>query len=69
MLRTRAVVDDIVRRNEVVYGVTTGSENSRGAIPPEKLAQLQVNVVRSHASGWGSTSEREVRAMMLSAPM
>ena len=67
MLRTRAVVDDIVSRNEVVYGVTTGfGKLSEVAIPPEKLAELQVNLVRSHASGVGDRlPEREVRAMML----
>jgi histidine ammonia-lyase len=67
MLRTRAVVDDIVRRNEVVYGVTTGfGKLSEVAIPPDKLAQLQVNLVRSHASGVGDRlPEAEVRAMML----
>src|SRR5438045_9158908 len=54
MLRTRAVVDDIVSRNEVVYGVTTGfGKLSEVAIPHEKLAELQVNLVRSHASGVG----------------
>jgi histidine ammonia-lyase len=52
MLRTRAVVDDIVRRNAVVYGITTGfGKLSEIAIPPDKLAELQVNVVRSHAAG------------------
>ncbi|HEY3133442.1 MAG TPA: histidine ammonia-lyase [Gemmatimonadaceae bacterium] len=67
MLRTRAVVDDIVRRNEVVYGVTTGfGKLSEVAIPPKNLAELQVNLVRSHASGVGDRlPEREVRAMML----
>lgn len=67
MLRTRAVVDDIVKRNEVVYGVTTGfGKLSDIAIPPDKLAALQVNLVRSHAAGVGDTlPEREVRAMML----
>ena len=67
MLRTRAVVDDIVNRNEVVYGVTTGfGKLSEVAIPREKLAELQVNLVRSHASGVGDRlPEREVRAMML----
>src|SRR3954468_10308979 len=67
MLRTRAVVDDIVARNEVVYGVTTGfGKLSEIAIPPDKLAELQVNLVRSHASGVGDRlPEREVRAMML----
>jgi len=67
MHRTRKVVDDIVARNEVVYGVTTGfGKLSEVAIPPESLAQLQVNLVRSHASGVGDRlPEREVRAMML----
>src|SRR6059058_4922967 len=67
MLRTRAVVDDIVERNEVVYGVTTGfGKLSEVAIPPGKLAELQVNLVRSHAAGVGDRlPEREARAMML----
>jgi histidine ammonia-lyase len=67
MLRTRAVVDDIVHRDLVVYGVTTGfGKLSEVAIPRDKLAQLQVNVIRSHASGVGDRlPEREVRAMML----
>src|SRR5207253_5116462 len=67
MLRTRAVVEDIVRRNEVVYGVTTGfGKLSEVAIPTGKLAELQVNLVRSHASGVGDRlPEGEVRAMML----
>jgi len=67
MLRTRAVVDDIVSRNDAVYGVTTGfGKLSEMAIPRERLAELQVNLVRSHASGVGDPlPEREVRAMML----
>jgi histidine ammonia-lyase len=64
---TRAVVDGIVRRNEVVYGVTTGfGKLSEIAIPPDRLAELQVNLVRSHAAGVGALlPERETRAMML----
>ena len=67
MLRTRAVVDDIVGRDAAVYGVTTGfGKLSEVAIPREKLGQLQVNLVRSHASGVGDRlTEREARAMML----
>jgi histidine ammonia-lyase len=67
MNRSRAVVDGIVARNEVVYGVTTGfGKLSEYAIPPDKLAALQVNLVRSHASGVGPLlPKREVRAMML----
>jgi histidine ammonia-lyase len=67
MVKTRAVVDDIVARDAAVYGVTTGfGKLSEVPIPREKLAQLQVNLVRSHASGVGDRlPEREVRAMML----
>ena len=67
MNRSRDVVDGIVTRNEVVYGVTTGfGKLSEYAIPPDKLAALQVNLVRSHASGVGPLlPKREVRAMML----
>jgi histidine ammonia-lyase len=54
MLRTRAVVDAIVRRNDAVYGVTTGfGKLSEVSIPPGRLAELQVNLVRSHAAGVG----------------
>jgi histidine ammonia-lyase len=64
---TRGVVDDIVARQEVAYGVTTGfGKLSEVAIPPDRLAELQVNLVRSHAAGVGDLlPEREVRAMML----
>jgi histidine ammonia-lyase len=67
MLRTRKVVDDIVASNAVVYGVTTGfGKLSEVAIPPQSIAELQVNLVRSHACGVGDRlPEREVRAMML----
>jgi len=67
MRRTRAVVEEVVARRAVVYGVTTGfGKLSEVAIPPERLADLQVNLVRSHAAGVGAPlPEREVRAMML----
>jgi histidine ammonia-lyase len=67
MAVTRRVVDDIVERNAVVYGVTTGfGKLSEVAIEPHRLAELQVNLVRSHASGVGPLlPRREVRAMML----
>jgi histidine ammonia-lyase len=67
MERTRAVVEGIVARRDVVYGVTTGfGKLSEVAIPPDRLADLQVNLVRSHAAGVGTPlPEREVRAMMV----
>jgi histidine ammonia-lyase len=67
MAATRKVVDAIVARNDVVYGITTGfGKLSDVAIPPDKLAALQVNLVRSHSVGVGvPLPRREVRAMML----
>ena len=67
MRATQKVVADIVERNDVVYGVTTGfGKLSEIAIPPDKLAELQVNLVRSHSAGVGPVlPQREVRAMML----
>jgi histidine ammonia-lyase len=67
MQRTRAVVEAIVGRGDVVYGVTTGfGKLSDVAIPPDHLADLQVNLLRSHAAGVGPPlPEREVRAMMV----
>ena len=67
MQSTRDVVEGIAARGEVVYGVTTGfGKLSDIAIPADQLAQLQVNLVRSHAVGVGPRLGRpEVRAMML----
>ena len=67
MARTRAIVDAIVERRDVVYGVTTGfGKLSDVAIPHDRLAELQVNLVRSHSAGVGPLLPvREVRAMML----
>jgi histidine ammonia-lyase len=67
VLATRTVVEDLVTKRAVAYGVTTGfGKLSDVAIPFERLAELQVNLVRSHAAGVGDLlPEREVRAMML----
>ena len=67
MEATQRVVADIVERGDVVYGVSTGfGKLSEIAIPRDRLAELQVNLVRSHAAGVGPfLPDREVRAMML----
>jgi histidine ammonia-lyase len=67
MERAHDVVDAIVDANAVVYGVTTGfGKLSDVVIPRERLDELQVNLVRSHAAGVGPLlPEREARAMML----
>jgi histidine ammonia-lyase len=67
MRATRRIVDALVDRNEVAYGVTTGfGKLSEIAIARDRLAELQVNLVRSHAAGVGPLMpEHEVRALML----
>lgn len=67
ILASRKVVDDIVARDAVVYGVNTGfGKLADVRIPHNELGALQLNLVRSHACGIGSPlSEPEVRAMML----
>ena len=67
MMRAHEHVNRIATNREVVYGVTTGfGKLSEVAIPHDRLAELQVNLVRSHASGVGAHLPREAtRAMML----
>lgn len=64
---SRALIEEILAAGETVYGVNTGfGKLSDVRIPPEKLAELQVNLVRSHAGGVGQPlSEAESRAMLL----
>lgn len=65
--RARRFVEDIVARGEVVYGINTGfGALSDVSIPPDKLRELQVNLVRSHSCGVGEhLPEQAVRAMMI----
>src|SRR2546425_5699891 len=67
MARSRAVVEAIITENRAVYGISTGfGKLSDVRIGQEEIAQLQHNLVRSHASGIGDPfSEEEVRALML----
>jgi histidine ammonia-lyase len=64
---SRRVVEEIVAKGEVVYGVSTGfGKLSDVHVPAQELRQLQLNLVRSHACGIGNPlSEAEVRAMIL----
>ena len=67
MERAHDVVTALVASGTVAYGVTTGfGKLSEIAIPLDRLDELQVNLVRSHAAGVGPLlNEREARAMML----
>ncbi|QUW03057.1 histidine ammonia-lyase [Chloracidobacterium validum] len=67
LVAARAVVTDIIAQGRIVYGVNTGfGKLSSVTIPATSLAELQVNLVRSHACGVGNPlSEAETRAMLL----
>jgi histidine ammonia-lyase len=57
----RAVVEDALRSGTAVYGVTTGFGQLESVrIAPEDAAQLQVNLLRSHAVGSGPPLPGEV---------
>ena len=61
------LIEEIVTTGQKVYGVNTGfGKLSDVSIPPESLAQLQRNLVRSHAGGVGQPMQgAEARAMLL----
>ena len=63
----RQTIENILKKDVAVYGVNTGfGKLSDVRIPANRLCDLQVNLVRSHASGLGKPlSEPEVRAMLL----
>jgi histidine ammonia-lyase len=63
----RACIEQILAAGRTVYGVNTGFGKLADVhIPPESLAALQTNLVRSHACGLGEPlSEAESRAMVL----
>src|SRR5262245_32477957 len=65
--RSRGFIEEIIARDEVVYGVNTGfGALSEVTIPADELRELQLNLVRSHACGVGAPlPEITVRAMML----
>jgi len=64
---SRALIERIVAEGQTVYGVNTGfGKLADVRISNENLAQLQTNLVRSHAAGVGQPlSEAESRAMLL----
>src|SRR6202789_4019641 len=64
---SRELIEGILAQGETVYGVNTGfGKLSDVRIPSGSLAQLQTNLVRSHAGGVGQPlSEAESRAMLL----
>ena len=64
---SRGLIERILGAGEIVYGVNTGFGKLADVhIRGDKLAELQINLVRSHAGGVGAPlSEAESRAMVL----
>ncbi|MEO9009413.1 MAG: histidine ammonia-lyase [Nakamurella sp.] len=64
---SRAIVDHLASDTAPHYGISTGfGALATTRIPPDRRADLQRSLVRSHAAGSGAAVEREVvRAMML----
>ncbi|CAN5460907.1 histidine ammonia-lyase [soil metagenome] len=67
MQASASLIDGFVAGDAPVYGVNTGFGSlADKAIPPHRTAELQVALVRSHATGMGDPIEVEVvRAMLL----
>ncbi len=67
MVRSRALVERTLRAGKTAYGVNTGFGHLADVhIAPEDLADLRLNLVRSHACGVGAPfTGDETRAMML----
>ncbi len=67
MNASRAAVERLLASGATAYGINTGfGKLASVRISPDEVRQLQVNLVRSHASGVGpSLGEAETRAMML----
>lgn len=67
MLVNRALVDEMDRSSEAVYGISTGfGALATTKIPSEKRVALQLGLIRSHAAGMGDAVEIEVvRALMV----
>jgi histidine ammonia-lyase len=67
MLASRAVVDRAAAGDAAAYGINTGfGKLADVRVPPDQVAVLQQNLVRSHCCGVGEPlSEAEVRGMLL----
>jgi len=65
--KCRRFLDRFVKEKRVAYGVTTGfGALGNVTIPPNRMRELQSNLIRSHSTGVGRPADRDiVRAMML----
>lgn len=62
----QAAVQQILRRNQAVYGINTGfGRLANVRIDSDELVDLQINILRSHASGIGEPTPPEVVRRLL----
>jgi histidine ammonia-lyase len=68
ILKCRALLEDKIRKHEIMYGVNTGiGELASVVLTPEQVEKYQRYIVYSHAAGVGPPlAEEAVRAAMLS---
>jgi len=66
VFENRKVIQRILDEGRTVYGINTGfGQFATVVIPPDQLARLQLNLVRSHAAGVGEPlSQPQTRALM-----
>ncbi|MDP3975830.1 MAG: histidine ammonia-lyase [bacterium] len=61
VIASRKVVERIIERKDVVYGLTTGFGSFKDKfISAEHNAELQINLIRSHSSGVGEPFAPEI---------
>ena len=65
--RCRKTVEEMVKKDQPIYGVTTGiGEFARIRISPEDSSELQRRIIYSHAAGTGDPQKEDVvRGMMM----
>lgn len=61
VIKSRNIVDEIVKNNKVVYGITTGfGKFSDVTISGEDCKELQRNLIISHSCGTGKAFSKEI---------
>jgi len=65
--KCRQILEELVKKKKIVYGVTTGfGALGSQIIPLEDIRELQSNLIRSHSAGVGEPLDKDVtRALML----
>ncbi len=66
ILPSRALVEEVLRKGEAVYGVNTGFGALKSVrVPDDEVERLQLNLLRSHAAGYGAELEAGAVRLML----